>query len=297
MRLLCPTCGEPLDDVRVCRTGHRFETRNGVLSLLEPDFARRLDEFTRALSRVREAQGRRLTDPTAFEQLPFGDRTRGNFQWRLRQYDLAVLERLIDPRRQRTVLDVGAWNGWLSHRLARRGFEVTAIDYFVDPFDGLEARRFYSTAWQAIQMNIADLRVLDGAFDVVVLNRCVQFAPDPRRFVADALAGVVPGGFLVLTGMEIFRDPSAKARRVEAELQEHRQRHGFDLFFAPTKGYLDGGDQAAIESLGVRFRPYPQLRIENLRARLSPTRPRHYFGVVRSIANGAVSLDGVADLL
>lgn len=295
MSLRCPDCREPLDGERSCRNGHRFEERDGVLSLVAAGFGQRLVAFTRALRRVRQEQGRRLEDPAAYEDLPGGARVRGDFHWRLRRYDLAVLERLIDARRRLAVLDVGAWNGWLSHRLAARGHEVTAVDYFDDPFDGLGARRFYSTSWRAIQMDLTDLSLLDEEFDLVVLNRCVQFATDPVRFVAQAGERVAPGGLLVMTGLEFFLDPRVKAARVAAEVEAHREAHGFDLFLFPTRGLLDGRDLGALERLGVRFHPYPRLRWANLGARLVPTRPRHAFGVLPRAERGATWLDGAGD--
>lgn len=295
MTLRCPDCREPLDGERVCRNGHRFEERDGVLSLVAAGFGQRLATFTRALRQVRREQGRRLEDPAAYEELPSGTRVRGDFHWRLRRYDLAVLERLIDLRQRLTILDVGAWNGWLSHRLASRGHEVTAVDYFDDPFDGLGARRFYSSSWRAIQMDLSDLSVLGQKFDLVVLNRCVQFATEPVRFVARAAERVAPGGLLVMTGLEFFLDPRAKAARVAAEARAHREAHGFDLFLFPTRGLLDGDDLRALERLGIRFRPYPRLRLANLRARFLPTRPRHAFGILRHAERGSASLDATGD--
>lgn len=291
MPLRCPECREALDAGGACPRGHRFEEREGVLALLGKESAQRLDEFTRAIERVRAAQGRRITDEAAYESLPFGRATAGDFHWRLRALDLAVVRRLLRGLRSLTILDVGAWNGWLSHRLAALGHRVTAIDYFVDPHDGLGARRFYSTTWRAIQMDLADLSLLDERFDVVVLNRCLQFAPDPTRFAAAALEKVAPGGWLVLTGLEIFRRPGAKAARVEAMLRAHRERYGFELFLVPTRGYLDRGDEVGLEGLGVRLRPYPRLIPANLLAVLDPSRPRHCYGVLAHRSRAAATLD------
>jgi 2-polyprenyl-3-methyl-5-hydroxy-6-metoxy-1,4-benzoquinol methylase len=205
-----------------------------------------------------------------------------DFQWRLRRYDLAVVRRLLSGRRGQRILDVGAWNGWLSHRMAGDGHLVTAIDYFVDEFDGLGAKKFYSTSWQAIQMDLADLHVLDESFDAILLNRCVQFFPQPAAYVAQAKAQLAPGGLLILTGLELYRDPRAKAARVAQLLDSHRQRYGCELFLRPTKGYLDFADKAQLEAQGVQIKPPWQLLPANLKARLRPTLPRHCYGVCRN---------------
>jgi 2-polyprenyl-3-methyl-5-hydroxy-6-metoxy-1,4-benzoquinol methylase len=202
-----------------------------------------------------------------------------DFQWRLRRYDLAVVRRLLSGRRGQRILDVGAWNGWLSHRMADDGHLVTAIEYFVDEFDGLGAKKFYSTSWQAIQMDLADLHVLDESFDVILLNRCVQFFPQPAAYVAQAKAQLAPGGLLLVTGMELFRDPRVKAARVADMLRAHRQQNGFELFLTATKGYLDFGDKAQLQAQGVQVKGYRPLLPANVKAMLRPTLPYHAYGI------------------
>jgi SAM-dependent methyltransferase len=192
-----------------------------------------------------------------------------------------VVDTLLAGQAQGRILDVGAWNGWLSHQLARRGHEVTAVDYFIDPHDGLGARQFYSTRWQAIQMDLTDLTILPGPYDVVILNRCLQFAPDPMAFAALAQTLVAPGGMLILTGLQLFFNAHVKAEQVKRYTREHRDQYGFDLFLRPTKGYLDWQDKNNMEQAGIVLRPYPQLRIANMKAWWRRTLPRHFYGFWR----------------
>ena len=280
MHFLCPSCREPLPASLACVCGQSFGLRDDVLVLLEQEFGRRLDQFTQAFSAVRAVENRRLLDGQAYEALPFGSAVQDDFQWRLRQYDLAVVRRLLNGRRSQRLLDVGAWNGWLSNRMADDGHLVTAIDYFVDEFDGLGAKKFYSTAWQAIQMDLTDLHVLDVSFDVIILNRCLQFFPQPAAYVALAKAKLAPGGLLIVTGMELFRDPHVKAARVADMLHVHRQRYGFELFLTPTKGYLDFDDKAQLQTQGVQVKSYRPLLPANVKAMLQPTLPYHAYGVL-----------------
>lgn len=262
-----------------CVCGLSFGLRDGVLVLLEPGFGRRLDQFTQAYSAVRAMENRRLLDEQAYSALPFGSVVQHDFQWRLRQYDLAVVRRLLNGRRGQRLLDVGAWNGWLSNRMADDGHSVTAIDYFVDEFDGLGAKKFYSTPWQAIQMDLKDLHVLDENFDVIILNRCLQFFPKPVAYVALAKAKLAAGGLLIVTGMELFRDPRVKAALVADMLHVHRQRYGFELFLTPTKGYLDFEDKAQLQAQGVQVKVYRPLLPANIKAMLWHTLPYHAYGI------------------
>lgn len=295
--MLCPDCRLPLDSARLaCANGHVFGyDENGVLVLLAADFAWRLAAFTAAFSAIRAAEGRRLLDASIYPQLPFAPEVRRDHEWRLRGYDLGVVTRLLDSRKGLRILDVGAWNGWLSHRLAMLGHHVIAIDYFSDPYDGLGARKWYGSNWIAIQMNLNDLSILDdplnsalraplraGAFDLVILNRCLQFQPDPVGFVASASRLLAPGGLLLALGMQVFADPAQKVREVADLLAFYRQTYDFDLFLWPTKGYLDRADLALLTTAGMIIHPYRPLFLANLKARLKPALPWHGFGSMQA---------------
>ena len=279
---MCPNCREPIDaQTRACPNRHGFAERDGVLVLLAASFERRLADFAETLASIRAAEGKRLMDAAAYEGLPESQLGAGDAawrdEWRLRRVDLAVVSRYVSGCKR--VLDVGAWNGWLSHRLARLGHEVTAVDYFADPFDGLGARRHYSTRWRAIQMDLLDLSLLDEPFDAVILNRCLSFSPDPAAYVIHARGRLAPGGVLIATGLQFFRDPVAKAREVETAKRHYAERYGFELFLRPTKGFLDGGDDRRLRRAGLSLKPYPHLWRANLRSWLDRTRPRHAFGL------------------
>ncbi|NOX62943.1 MAG: class I SAM-dependent methyltransferase [Chloroflexi bacterium] len=255
--------------------------KDGVLRLVAADFAPRLDAFTRQWTAIRKAEGR-LLDPNILPLLPDAATVRDDFQWRLRRYDLEVLGELLAGRSGLRALDVGAWNGWLSYRLTQWGHQVTAIDYFADEIDGLAALKFYPRQWRAIQMDLLDLSLLDESFDVVILNRCLQFQPDPVAFWNAARERVAAGGMLLALGLEFFRDASQKAAQVAALKRHYEQKHRFDLFLRPTKGYLDWTDKTRLEAAGMKIRSYPQLRLANLRARVRPRRPFHAYGVVEA---------------
>jgi len=277
--MLCPTCREPVDERSLrCGAGHQFVETGGVLRLLDQVFGERLDRFLTAFQGLREADGRRIRDPSVFPLLPYA--LSRDPEWRMRGYDLAVIRRLTANRPRGSALDVGAWNGWLSHHLAAGGHAVTAVDYFVDELDGLGAQRFYQVRWRSVEMDLRDLSILERRFDLVVLNRCIQFFEDPAAMVTAAAALVAPGGLLVATGLEIFADPTARRRQVETMLERHR-RQNLEPFVA-FKGYLDSHDRRKLRAAGIELRAYPQLRmrIAQLRSCLDRDRARQYYGVV-----------------
>ncbi|HET7091240.1 MAG TPA: class I SAM-dependent methyltransferase [Anaerolineae bacterium] len=284
MGLRCPTCREPIDSRgQACPNGHSFEYRDGVLRLLDAAFADRLESFTARLSAIREAEGKRLTDVSAYEGLPYSQLESGDpawrTEWRLRCHDLDILFRLVAGRSRRRVLDVGAWNGWLSHRLAAQGHDVTAVDYFDDACDGLAARKHYRAHWRAIQMDLEDLAVLDEPFDVIVLNRCLAFFPDPVAGVISARRLLAEDGTLVITGLQFFRDAAPRARFIASQREAYRARYDFELFLKPTKGYFDWEDRRRLGEAGVVLKSYPQLWLANLRALARRALPWHMYGL------------------
>ena len=286
MQLLCPDCRRPfqIDDATwpqsagiACPSGHEFAIRDGVLEFVDAVLAQRLADFLPPFSTIRAGDDKRLVDPAVYPLLPDAPAVRGNHEWRLRTYDLDVISRLLAKRGRQRILDFGAWNGWLSNRLAASGHQITAIDYFVDEYDGLRARKFYDTNWLAVQMNLEDLDVLDMQFDVVVVNRCVQFYADPPAFAEYVKRKVAPGGLMLLTGLAFLRDPSQRIAGLAA-LRQQYQQHGFD-FFKPMKGYLDFDDKALLAAQGCHLYTYRQLLAANARSLLAPSAPRYYYAI------------------
>jgi 2-polyprenyl-3-methyl-5-hydroxy-6-metoxy-1,4-benzoquinol methylase len=280
MQLLCPNCCDPIDAQSLgCRNGHQFACEDGVLVLLEETFKQQLQAFVETFTRLRADESRRLLDPSVYKELPFAPKLKWQYAWRVRRYDLAIINRLLQGRTRQQILDVGAWNGWLSHRLATQGHEVTAIDYFTDEYDGLRAKKFYDLSWKAIQMDVYDLSVLNQTYDVIILNRCLQFSDDPAGYVASVKTKVASDGLLILTGLGFYWDPLTKIRDVAA-FRAHLNSYGLD-FFKPTKAYLDFVDKERLQNQGVRLHPYPQLwaRATNLKARFKKTWPLYYYGV------------------
>ncbi|MCA9973274.1 MAG: class I SAM-dependent methyltransferase, partial [Anaerolineales bacterium] len=185
------------------------------------------------------------------------------------------------------ILDVGAYNGWLSHQLARLGHDVTGVEYFRDPFDGLGARPFYTADWRAVQMDLADLSLLAAPYDVVVMNHGLHFFPDPVGTVAQLLQKVAPGGLFVAIGLHVWRDPRRRQAQLAAAQAAYRQRYGREMLLRPARGYLDETDRARLAGLGLTLRPYPHFWLRNLLARLVPTRPWRGYAVARRASTSA----------
>jgi SAM-dependent methyltransferase len=93
------------------------------------------------------------------------------------------------------VLDVAAGNGNAALAAARRGCEVTAIDYVPGLLDG--ARRRAQADGISLTTKVADAEDLpfqDASFDAVLSTVGVMFTPDPTRAATELCRVVRPGG-------------------------------------------------------------------------------------------------------
>jgi SAM-dependent methyltransferase len=101
----------------------------------------------------------------------------------------------LDPSAGWKVLDVAAGNGNAALAAARRGCEVTAIDYVGSLLEG--ARRRADAEGLRITTKVADAEHLpfdDASFDAVVSTVGVMFTPDPERAACELIRVVGPGG-------------------------------------------------------------------------------------------------------
>lgn len=282
-RLLCPECRLPLTPATLaCANGHAYAWRDGVLVLLSVEFGRYLRAFLDAFSRLREAHQARLMDVAAYPLLPYGPAVSADFRWDIRRADLALVPRLLPSARPLRILEVGAWNGWLTHHLARAGHQVTAVDYFDDEYDGLRAHKHYAESWTAIQMNLEELSLLASPFDAIILNHCLAFFTHPPATVAQAQALLAPAGRLLIIGLSFFRRPAFKRAQVAAD-RAQRQAAGVKEL-KEMRGYLDWQDRVWLTRQGVRLRAYGALWRANLKARLRPTAPYYAYGLYQAPA-------------
>ena len=250
---------------------HFVAKENGVHRFLAADVKPRLDDLLAAFQCYREDKGERITDPTRYPKLPFDEVNPG--LWKLRQIDLALMKKLI-PSSSCDILELGAWNGWLTNHLSQAGHSLTAVDYFTDPYDGLGARQHYPNAnWTALQMDVEGIDVIVKRYDVILFNRCFYAYSNSLAMFEKAKALLKPGGLIIMTGMNILRDGVAFQKQWQKVNEEYQKDYGQPLTLHPLKGYFDKTDQATLEAHNVTFTSYPQLLKANLRSRLQSTKP------------------------
>ena len=292
---LRPTPSELLevtsDDWR-CANGHAWPLVDGVRRCINPDLSRTLDPFLKAFRTYRGVAGERLLEPGMYHRLPESGMDHDPGLWQLRTYDLELLARFVGntpdgiQNRQLRILDVGAWNGWLSHRLAALGHRVTATDVFTDAHDGLGAVQHYPAKFSAVQADQERLHLFDGPFDLIVAQRCMGYMVDIRRSMDQMKGLVAPGGTLILTGLSIFRDPRSIRKHLAQSALRFTEQYGLPFFFKDIKGYLDLDDQRTLEQCGVQLLPYPQLKWKNFISVPFKRKPLYCYGIWHRPLNG-----------
>jgi len=247
-----------------------------------------LAQFVREYRTVRRAEGWGSADPAYYVALPYRDLT-GRYPeiWRIRarSYDTFV-SRVLRPLEVRCldILDLGAGNAWLSHRLAGRAHHVVAIDILDDALDGLGAVRHYADRRRprAVLADFEHLPLADHQTDLAIFNASLHYARSYERTLSEALRVLRRSGTLVILDSPMYSDPTSGERMVQEREARFLATYGFasnaldcEHFLTPAR--LD----SLTAALDVRWQVHmPELdprtavtrRVNGLRARREPAR-------------------------
>jgi SAM-dependent methyltransferase len=141
-----------------------------------------------------------LARPDMHRQWASGYRTAENERFFELAFDLIV--EVLKPPADATILDVGCGSCSHSVRLARRGFNVRAVD-FSESALGMAGERLKAQGLaERVTLgreNILELSFPDESFDYVICWGVLMHIPDVGRAVAELSRVVKPGGFLVVS--------------------------------------------------------------------------------------------------
>jgi SAM-dependent methyltransferase len=242
--------------------------------------------FVREYRTVRRAEGWGSPDSAYYTALPYRDLTRRHAEiWRIRarSYDTFV-SRVLQPLEasRLDILDLGAGNAWLSHRLATRGHRVVAIDVLDDPLDGLRAVRHYTDLHRppAVLAEFDHVPLPADTLDLVVFNASLHYSTSYLRTLAEALRVLRRGGTLVVLDSPMYSDPTSGQRMVQEREARFLATYGFASNALPCEHFLTPARLDALSAtLGVTWQRHsPGLdaravlmrRVNALRARREP---------------------------
>jgi SAM-dependent methyltransferase len=195
-------------------------------------------EFLSDYEAIRKAEGRGSEQPEFYIGLPYTDRT-GNHsrEWEIRGRTYRHIERKIVPDilgnmpSALTILDLGAGNGWLSHRLAGLGHKPVAVDLQTNSFDGLGATIHYRHSlpmlFPRFQAELDHLPFAEGQFDCAVFNASFHYSENYDRTLAEAIRCLRPGGTIVIADSPTYSRDEAGEQMLRERRNSFQKRFGF----------------------------------------------------------------------
>ena len=148
-------------------------------------------KFLEDYRRIRYAEARGSDKSEYYRVLPSCDPSDPNAaMWAMRSKTYSYFTKnILEPlesneRRPLDVLDLGASNCWLSHRLSLRRHRPVALDIFVDERDGLRASRHYPSPFAVVEADFDHLPLPPHSFDLAIFNASLLFGrlfPNPFR--------------------------------------------------------------------------------------------------------------------
>ena len=254
----CPSCAAPLGPQLGCpNCGRAYAVREGIYRFLLPEREQALAPFLAHYRRVRAQDGYRSRSADYYRALPeTGPSDQQAATWRIRAATYRNLMRRSSLSRPPAgpllrVLDLGAGNGWLSHRLSALGHACVAVDWLDDEEDGLGAARHYPVAFTCLQADFDRLPLAPGQFDLVVYNASLHYSSDIEASLRHGAGMLRPGGRLAILDSPTFRSRASAEQMVAAQRQRETPAAAAPTAIRPGQGYLLA---PALRQAGQRLR-------------------------------------------
>lgn len=244
IELACPRCHSPLEPfgpagLRCPHDGGTYDQVDGIWRMLLPGRLEFYARFIQDYEMVRRLEGRSSGDPAYYRTLPYHD----SEAWRIRARSFeALMDRVVQPLespgRPLRILDLGAGNGWLSHRLAARGHDVAAMDLTVNDFDGLGCASRYDARFLPVQAEFDSLPLPDRSVDLVLFNASLHYSTDYGTTLKESMRVLLSGGRILVLDSPIYHDPESGRRMIAEREAQFSRQYGFPSNNLPSEGYL-----------------------------------------------------------
>jgi SAM-dependent methyltransferase len=254
VQLRCPACHHgpctlsSITEPTCIACGYVFSEFDGIYNALPPDREAAFLQFVRDYEAVRAKEGRGSSSADYYLALPFEDLTGRNlWQWHIRARTFRFMEKHLLPNIEKSypkgceILDVGAGNGWLSYRLARRGHHPVAVDLLVNDNDGLGAARHYfqlAPAFLRFKAEMDCLPFLPAQFDVVIFNASLHYSVDYRRTLQEALRCLRKEGHLIIADSPFYWREESGLKMLQEKRAVFNRQFGFSSDSIPSREYL-----------------------------------------------------------
>lgn len=241
---------------------------------LKPDFEIYLKQYLQKFEIFRN----NTISKTEWERLPFGD-TANHKSWAFRRSSLKIIEQEIKNTRYENILEIGAWNGWLSKFIAPECSQLIAVDYFVHHFDGIGSIEKFHPNICAVQTDL-DTIFTDfkrNSFDLIVLNHNLAFVYNPTDYLVNLIPLLKKDGRILALGNMAFKNPQKIIQLNQLQRIDFKNKFDTELYIHPLKGYLDYSDLGILESKGFHVKKYNSKFLRNLYAIINKQSPMYIY--------------------
>jgi len=301
----CPNCHGTLeqsapDELLCAAEGLTFSRVNGIWHFLSAQRAEHYRQFSLEYETIRRAEGRGSQDSAYYRALPYQDLSaKMSADWRIRarSFDaliMQVVRPFEQPERRLAVLDLGAGNGWLSHRLALRGHRVAAVDLLDNDYDGLACAKYYEygtslpagAGFTPVQAEFDRLPFPDDSADLVIFNASLHYSVNIRATLAESLRVLAEDGSLVILDSPVYREADSGEKMVQEREARFKERFGFPSNALPSENFLTYPFLKTLETqLAIRWQlitPFYGLgwMLRPLKAALRATREPAKFHII-----------------
>ncbi|MCB8945195.1 MAG: class I SAM-dependent methyltransferase [Ardenticatenaceae bacterium] len=256
----CPRCGGVLTAVTphtlTCPHDNlTFTQIEGIWRLLLPERAAHFQQFITEYETVRQAEGwgsQQAGYYRALPQVPADDPFAAIWHIRARSFQALTAQVLGEPPLR--ILDLGAGNGWLSHRLAQLGHEVAAVDVLTNGVDGLGAMRHYEVAFTAVQAEFDHLPFAPHQADLVIFNGSFHYTADYEQTLVMVKRVLRANGRMVIMDSPIYHNAASGQQMVAERAAAFAQEHGFRGDVLPHEGFMTFGRLAELaQTMSLRW--------------------------------------------
>lgn len=204
------------------------------------------EDFRRAYAGHRAREGRAL-DAETLCKLPYLNVGPLARQWRVRARTFEAFKRRIVLPLARAkngpldIADLGAGNGWLSHRMALCGHRAVAVDIREDAIDGLGAAATLAAGSGFICLNssFVCLPFADDTFDIVLFNASLHYASDLTEVLHEAARVTRSGGTVAILDSPFYRREADGAAMVAEKRCDGRNRFGDEAGILLSQDFVE----------------------------------------------------------
>jgi SAM-dependent methyltransferase len=264
IELRCPACKATALD-SVCRQcGFSFEIDRGIVNALPAGRSSHYAQFIADYEQIRDAEGRGSERAAFYLNLPFRDITgKHDDQWQIRSRSYFCLVSRVLPTipAGARVLDLGAGNCWLSFRMARLGYEPTAVDLLTNERDGLVAAEHYRRRLPALfarfRAEFHNLPFQESQFDLAIFNASFHYAEDGEAALREAFRCIRPGGSVIICDTPWYSSAISGERMVSERRAQFLQQHGTASASISSMEYLTDDRLGALATtLNIQWKTY-----------------------------------------